>query len=185
MITVNNVQNANSERYEFRIELSCGSSCHCVAPQGTFGLVNQWSNGVALCNDSTSSPSYALCASSFRNVFYVTKPFAITDGTVTENTDSCNQHSNTVSGYNTTFCPDGNESSISVTNSCAIEPSADPSFSPSTYSSSSIQTSSTSSLPTSATPLAHQCYILVHQCYILAHQCYTLAHQCYILAHQC
>ena len=89
-MTVNNVR--NNERYEFRIELSVGSPCHCVAPIGSFGLVQEWNNGDALCNSSVISPYY-LCASKSQPVIYLTKRFKLPGGATTSNTGSCNEHS--------------------------------------------------------------------------------------------
>ena len=121
-ITVNNVKHTNNERYEFRIELRGGSACHCVAPIGSFGLVEQWNNGDALCNASVISP-YVLCASNSQYVVYSTKRFRISNGQVTGNDDNCDEQSGEDMNHAPTFCPDSSTVSPPTTTSSIVESS--------------------------------------------------------------
>ena len=121
-ITVNNIKNTNSERYELRIELRGGSPCHCVAPIGSFGLVEEWNNGDALCNASVSSP-YVLCASNSQYVVYSTKRFKISNGQVTGNDDNCDEQSGEDMNHAPTLCPDSSTVSPLTTTSSIVESS--------------------------------------------------------------
>ena len=114
-MTVNDVENT-IERYEFRIELSVGSPCHCVAPIGSFGLVQEWNNGDALCNSSVISPYY-LCASNSQHVIYLTKQFRLSNGRITKSihNDNCNQHSGEDMNYIPTYCPENSTASTITT----------------------------------------------------------------------
>ena len=119
-MAVNNVKNVNNERYEFRIELHGGSPCHCVAPIGSFGLVEQWNNGDALCNTSVISP-YVLCASNSQYVVYSTKRFKISNGQVTGNDDNCDEQSGEDMNHAPTFCPESSTVSPHTTTSSIVE----------------------------------------------------------------
>ena len=124
-IGISDVHGQNAVVYQFRIELSCSSSCHCVVPQGTFGFVQEWNDGNVFCNSSVSSP-YHLCASNSQDTLYVTKAFHIFDGAEYYDGEDeyCDHHSDEETSDSTMFCPEGGSVLPSFSSSsCVIESS--------------------------------------------------------------